>query len=607
MKNLKIGTKLIASFVIIAIIASASGVFAVIMSKKMDKAYSSALVNEGFSQGDMGMALTLVTDAGANLRDLAFFADDPEMVKRSKERLDEGNAAFIESFDKVQAVVSKEDQKQLIEKINKELAAYDTVVAKMIEFVDSGDVDAARAYVRDEVDPLYQSIYKDMSALMKSIVEHGDQLSEELSAQSDASMMLVIIIIAVAMVVAVIYGIFISRSISRPINTCVERVVKIAEEGDLHTDVKVYDAKDETGVLSRAVASMVKSLENVIGEQTAVVTAMADGDFTRSMQGHYIGDFAAVKESIDAIQLSLNSTLGHINQSSDQVSAGAHQVSNGAQELAQGATQQATTVQELADTLNTAAEGIKKNAENAEDVSKRVKIVGSEMSQSNEKMSAMMDAMQQISDSSSEIGKIIKTIEDIAFQTNILALNAAVEAARAGAAGQGFAVVADEVRNLASKSTEASKNTAVLIESSIAAVENGSRIAKETAQFLVTAVEGTNEIVEKMAVISEGTTVQAAAITQITQGVDQISAVVQNNSATAEESAAASEQLSGQAQLMRSMVERFKLTGVEIDNPVDSYDEADSHISYSNSYDSNSYEPEMDLEEHLPDDDDSKY
>ena len=184
------------------------------------------------------------------------------------------------------------------------------------------------------------------------------------------------------------------------------------------------------------------------------------------------------------------------------------------------------------------------------------------MLESNEQMAQMIDSMREISQSSSEIGKIIKTIEDIAFQTNILALNAAVEAARAGNAGKGFAVVADEVRNLASKSAEASKNTATLIERSMGLVEKGTKIAGTTAQYLSDAVEGVNEVVELVQKISKATIEQANSFSQVTSGMDQISSVVQTNSATAEQSAAASEELSGQAQMMKQMVGQFKIRDV---------------------------------------------
>ena len=218
-------------------------------------------------------------------------------------------------------------------------------------------------------------------------------------------------------------------------------------------------------------------------------------------------------------------------------------------------------MQELAATINEISNRVKQNADNAQQANAMAGSVSTEMNVSNEKMQRMIQAMGDISNCSSEIGKIIKTIEDIAFQTNILALNAAVEAARAGTAGKGFAVVADEVRNLASKSAEASQNTSALIENSLKAVENGTKIADETAQNLLQAVNDVNEMTNIIGQISEASSNQADAISQITMGIDQISSVVQTNSATAEESAAASEELSSQSQIMRSLVGRFRLKG----------------------------------------------
>ena len=225
----------------------------------------------------------------------------------------------------------------------------------------------------------------------------------------------------------------------------------------------------------------------------------------------------------------------------DQVSAGSDEVSNGAQVLAQGSTEQASAIEELSASIDTVAGQVKQNADHAVDANSQMAVVGDEMEKSNSEMKKMLDAMSDINESSTKIAKIIKAIEDIAFQTNILALNAAVEAARAGAAGKGFAVVADEVRNLAGKSAEAATNTNVLITSSVEAVQNGMKIADATAQTLVEAVNGSKEVMGLIEQISAASKEQALSIEQITQGVEQISGVVQTNSATAEESAAASE------------------------------------------------------------------
>ncbi|MBR5485041.1 MAG: MCP four helix bundle domain-containing protein [Oscillospiraceae bacterium] len=351
------------------------------------------------------------------------------------------------------------------------------------------------------------------------------------------------------------------RGITRPIAELNNAAVRIAE-GDLTAEL-TYESRDEIGQLTANLNKTVLRLQdyvNYIDEVSHVLDEIANGNLRFELKYDYVGDFAKIKTSLDHISASLNETLGQINQAADQVASGADQVASGAQALSQGATEQASAVEELAATINQISNQVNNNAKTAEIAKQKADTVGNEMISSNQKMQQMIAAMQEINDTSSEIGKIIKTIEDIAFQTNILALNAAVEAARAGAAGKGFAVVADEVRNLASKSAEASQNTAALIESSLKAVENGSAIADETAKALLDAVEAVKEVNDAVHEISRASAEQATSINQVTQGVDQISSVVQTNSATSEESAAASEELSGQAQVMKNLVGRFRLS-----------------------------------------------
>lgn len=378
------------------------------------------------------------------------------------------------------------------------------------------------------------------------------------------------IFITVAILIAVLIITFIlslklANGIGKPIKACAERI-ELLSKGDLTAPVPNIKTKDETGQLAAATNTIVTNINGIIKDISWGLNELSNGNFvvTSEAEELYVGDFKQMAVSMYQIIDKLTNTLHQINRAAEQVASGSDQVSSGAQALSQGATEQASSVEELAATINEVSSHVHQNAENAQSASKQVVSVGEGLELSNQQMNQMIEAMDDINKRSAEIGKIIKTIEDIAFQTNILALNAAVEAARAGASGKGFAVVADEVRNLAAKSAEASKNTSELIVKSMDAVKNGTQIVNDTAQSLSDAVNGSKEVVSSIMEISTASEEQAQSIGQITQGIDQISSVIQTNSATAEESAAASEELSSQAQLLKDLIGQFKLNPEEI-------------------------------------------
>ena len=366
-------------------------------------------------------------------------------------------------------------------------------------------------------------------------------------------------------VVALVFGLIsaftVSRNIRNPIKQLVDASLQMQQGNLAVADDITYESKDEIGVLAASMRDTMRLLNTYVDEIGQTMRTVAGGNLMiRDNEiTDFRGDFAVIKESISYILDNLNSTLSDIQIASEQVNAGADQVASGAQALSQGATEQAAAVQELAATLGEINGKVQQTGEKAIEARENTAEELNMMSACDAQMKDMITAMEEISRTSEEIGKINKTIDDIAFQTNILALNAAVEAARAGAAGKGFAVVADEVRSLAAKSAEAAKNASALIEASIAAVQKGVQIAGDTAENLQKVSESAGKNAEMVTAIAGAAEGLMSSIEQVATGIDQISAVVQTNSATAEESAAASEELSSQAAMLKDLTNQFHL------------------------------------------------
>lgn len=333
-------------------------------------------------------------------------------------------------------------------------------------------------------------------------------------------------------------------------------------EGDLSVRVDADKFKGEYSRIIRDMNRIMGAVEAPIVESSKVLQAFSQGNLTVAVTGEYKGEYNLIKTSLNQAITSFHKLLGEISVAADQVAVGANQVSDASQALSQGATEQASSVEELTSSIAELAVQTRQNATDASQANTLASTVQTEALNGNEKMGQMLDAMSRINESSTDISKIIKVIEDIAFQTNILALNAAVEAARAGEYGKGFAVVAEEVRSLAAKSAEAAKNTTALIEGSIGKVEAGAKIANETADMLHAISESIQKATALVGNIAAASNDQAAAIAQIDQGILQVSTVVQTNSATAEESAASSEELSGQADMLKQMVGNFQLQSI---------------------------------------------
>lgn len=368
-----------------------------------------------------------------------------------------------------------------------------------------------------------------------------------------------IAMLILCVLVAFLLYIAMNRLVRKPVAEVVEICGQISSAALDSQDSEFRFADDEMGEIAAKLSNAKRSIHTIVEDISRVLSAMAQGDFSVSPGMQYIGSFEEINRSFRMIQDTLSGIIMNINTSSADVSAGAQQMSDASQLLAEGTAKQATAVDELSATIADISDNIVKTAENSgrargisTDCADRMIAQGREMEE-------MLSAMDKIQTQAEAISNVIRTIEDIAFQTNILALNAAIEAARAGEAGKGFAVVADEVRNLASKSAESANSTKSLISSTIDAVENGSGIAHKTAETLNSVIKLSQESADIVADISKAAEQQAEAVKQVTIGIERISQVIATNSATAEQSAASCEELSAQAQILKEQIDRLKI------------------------------------------------
>ena len=374
------------------------------------------------------------------------------------------------------------------------------------------------------------------------------------------SIIITIVLLISAIAVALIVSMRLANGIGKPLNALAGILSSIADTGKVDIgeaatrQVRSYsEKKDEIGTLARSASGLIKMLESKVESLNAIAYGDLAVNVTCGSDDDVIGN------ALTKMVGNLNDMFANIISATAQVASGSSQIADGAQMLAQGATEQAATVEELSASISEISEQTKHNAELANEAKMLGDGIKQSADQGNRQMENMIQAVSEISEASQTIGKVIKIIDDIAFQTNILSLNAAVEAARAGQHGKGFAVVADEVRNLAAKSAEAAKNTSELIEMSIEKSETGARISAETSTSLTQIVEEVLKSSELVSEISKLSGEQAAAIAQISEGIEQVSQVIQQNSATSEENAAASEEMSSQASLLQELVSQFKL------------------------------------------------
>jgi len=565
MKNMKVSMKLIAGFLLVAILTAIVGGAGIFGMKQIDTSFDDMYVMQTVPLPELGKAIEMLQRQRACMREFIIGAavDDLALIEDAYQRSQSYRPIMYTSLDSYFKTIRAPEAIRLFEEARN---LYDTQFRECMDLIytrakEGADPQELYALMRQYTDAT-NKIVDNFDACMNMKIEVAADAAASSSTMANVLLIVIIVILALSLGIAVFLAFYISGLISKPLITLTAFMKKAGTTGDISLraeDVRMIESfghyKDEIGQTISNCSAFIDHVTKISKE----LETIAGGDLTSSPK--QLSDTDTMGVSLNTMLGNLNNMFSEINSATGQVSAGSKQIADGAQALAQGSTEQASSVEELAASLNEVSTKTNRNAEMAKEAASLSSEIKVSAEKGSRQMEQMMQAVTEINEAGGAISRVIKVIDDIAFQTNILALNAAVEAARAGQHGKGFAVVAEEVRNLAAKSAEAAKDTSGLIENSIEKANLGMSIAVETSESLKEIVSGINRNAEIIVEIEESSNEQADAIKQINVGIDQVAQVVQQNSATAEESAAASEEMSGQANLLQQLISQFRLKG----------------------------------------------